>query len=270
MPANPNYPELAEAQRHWRYQPAANCLQGKTILVTGAGSGIGATAAKTYACYGANVLLLGRTRSHLEGVFDWIEANTDTQAVIIPCDLRALDDDNAEALVAAIVEGYGQLDGLLHCASTLGPKVPVAHYPTQQWAEVMHVNAFAPFVLTRALLPLMLDHPRRASVVFVSSTVGRQGRAYWGAYAVSKHALEGLMEVLADEHETAGNLKVNSLNPGATRTAMRALAYPGENPADVPSAETKMDVFLYLMEDASENVTGTALDARDWPGPDGQ
>jgi NAD(P)-dependent dehydrogenase (short-subunit alcohol dehydrogenase family) len=267
MPANPNYPELSEAQQSWRYQPAADCLRGRNILVTGAGSGIGAAAAKTFACYGANVVLLGRTRGTLDIVFDWIEANTNTRPVIVPCDLRSLNDDSAQALHDAIGDGYGQLHGLLHCASVLGPKVPVAHYPSTQWAEVMQVNAFAPFLLTKALLPLMIDHPRRASVVLVSSTVGRQGRAYWGAYAVSKHALEGFMQVLADEHETAGKLKVNTVNPGATRTAMRATAYPGENPAEVPIPEAKLDLFIYLMEEASEAVTGQALDARHWSGP---
>jgi NAD(P)-dependent dehydrogenase (short-subunit alcohol dehydrogenase family) len=267
MPASPDYPELLDARQRWRYQPQPACLQGKNILVTGAGSGIGAAAAKTFACYGANVILLGRTRSNLETVFDWIEANTDTRPVIVPCDLRALNDDSAEALYNAVAGGYEHLHGLLHCASMLGPKVPVAQYPTEQWAQVMQVNALAPFLLTKAVLPLMLDHPRRASIVLVSSTVGRQGRAYWGAYAVSKHALEGLMQVLADEHETVGNLKVNSVNPGATRTAMRAAAYPGENPADVELAESKLDLLVYLMADASEHITGQALDARDWSPP---
>ena len=267
MPASPDYPALVDCQAQWRYQPGDGCLAGKTILVTGAGSGIGEAAAKTYACYGANVVLLGRTRSKLEAVFDWIEANTATRPVIVPCDLRSLTDDSAEALHDAIATGYQELHGVLHCASMLGPKVPVAHYPTAEWAEVMHVNALAPFILTRALLPLMLDHQQSASVVYVSSTVGRQGRAYWGAYAVSKHALEGLMQVLADEHENTGNLRVNSVNPGATRSAMRAAAYPGEDPSQVPLPEAKMDLLVYLMSDASHGVTGQPLDAREWAGP---
>jgi len=267
MPRNLNYPELAQAQRSWRYQPASDCLRGKNILVTGAGSGIGAAAAKTYAYHGANVVLLGRNRSNLDAVFDWIDANTNTQPVIVPCDLRSFDDNSAQALSDAITSNYQQLHGLLHCAAMLGPKVPIAHYPTEQWAQVMQVNALAPFLLTRAMLPLMLDHPNRASVVMVSSTVGRKGRAYWGAYAVSKHALEGFMEVLADEHETAGKLKVNSVNPGATRTATRAAAYPGEDPAQVAAPETKLDVLVYLMENGSDGVTGQTLDARDWAGP---
>jgi NAD(P)-dependent dehydrogenase (short-subunit alcohol dehydrogenase family) len=263
MPTNPDYPELAAATPTWRYQPEADCLQGKVIVVTGAGDGIGRAAARTFASYGANVVLLGRTRSKLEAVFDWIEERTSTRPVIVPCDLRALDDSSADALHDAVADTYGHLDGLLHNASALGPKVPVALYPSSEWQQVMQVNAFAPFLLTRTLMPL-LNAATAASVVMTSSTVGRKGRAYWGAYAVSKHALEGLMEVLADEHEHAGIVRINSVNPGATRTAMRAAAYPAEDPTTVPSPEEKMDIFLYLMADASKGVTGQALDARDW------
>ncbi len=266
MPKSPEYPELEAARAGWRFQPEDDCLRGKVILVTGAGDGIGAAAARTYACYGADVVLLGRTRSKLETVFDWIEAETDTRPVIVPCDLRALDDASADALHDAIADGFGRLDGILHCASALGPKVPIALFPTADWQEVLQVNVTAPFLLTRTLLPLLNAAPA-ASVVLVSSTVGRKGRAYWGAYAVSKHALEGLMEVLADEHEHAGIIRVNSLNPGATRTAMRAAAYPAENPASVPTPEERMDVFVYLMADASNGISGEALDAREWRGP---
>jgi NAD(P)-dependent dehydrogenase (short-subunit alcohol dehydrogenase family) len=265
MPANPDYPELVEARRQWRFQPAADCLAERVILITGAGDGIGRAAARTFAAYGAHVILLGRTRSKLEAVFDWIEVNTDTRPVIVPCDLQALDDDSAGALVDAVSNEFGRLDGLLHNASILGPRLPIAHYDSRLWQQVMQVNANAPFLLTRALLGL-LDVGGDASVVFTSSSVGRQGRAYWGAYAVSKFALEGLTQVLADEHETAGRIRFNSLNPGATRTAMRAAAYPGENPAAVATAEQKMDIYLYLFGAASRTVNGQALDARDWPG----
>jgi len=266
MPANPDYPELSEGRSHWRYAPDPRCLGDRVILVTGAGDGIGRSAAKTFACHGAHVVLLGRSRSKLEAVFDWIEANSDTRPVIVPCDLEALDDASADALVDAIAGEFGRLDGLLHNASLLGPRLPVALYDSRQWQRVMQVNAYAPFLLTRSLLGL-LDKGTDASVVFTSSSVGRQGRAYWGAYAVSKFALEGLSQVLADEHENAGRIRFNSLNPGATRTRMRASAYPGEDPAGVATPEQKMDIYLYLFEQASRHLNGAALDARDWPGP---
>jgi len=266
MPANPDYPELAAGKADWRYQPDAACLQDQVILITGAGDGIGRAAARTFALHGASVILLGRTRSKLEAVFDWITDRTDTEPVIVPCDLLALDDTSANALAQAIEEGFGRLDGILHNASLLGPKTPMAYYPSDEWAKVMQVNAFAPFLLTRTLLPL-LQQSANASVVMTSSSVGRQGRAYWGAYAVSKFALEGLCQVLADEHENANRVRFNSLNPGGTRTAMRAAAYPAESPADVPTPESRMDIYLYLFEQASLSLTGAQLDARTWNGP---
>lgn len=267
MPPSPDFAAaLTAARAAWRYQPAPDCLAGRVVLVTGAGDGIGACAARSFALHGAHVVLLGRTRSKLETVFDWIAAHTDTRPVIVPCNLEALDDAAATALADAVTGEFGRLDGLLHNASLLGPRVPIAHYPGPDWQRVMQVNAHAPFVLTRALLDA-LDAGGDASVVFTSSSVGRRGRAYWGAYAASKFALEGLCQILADEHETAGRIRFNTLNPGATRTSMRAAAYPAENPADVATPETRMDVYLYLFEAASRGVNGAALDARDWPGP---
>ena len=247
--------------------PIADIEKAKVILVTGAGDGIGRTAAMAYASFGANVVLLGRTRAKLEAVFDWIGEHTDTEAVIVPCDLAAFADDNAAALSNAIGEAFGRLDGLLHNASLLGPKVNIAHYPTAEWQKVFQVNVHATFLLTRAMLPL-LEQPAASSVVLTSSSVGRQGRAYWGAYAASKFAVEGLMQILADEHEHAGRIRFNSLNPGGTRTGMRRSAYPAENPKDVPAPEAHMDLYVYLMSDASRSVNGQALDARNW-GPVG-
>ena len=266
MPRRPDYPELTAGRAAWRYQPASDCLAHRVILVTGAGDGIGRSAARTFAVYGAHVILLGRTRARLEAVSDWITGNTSTRPVIVPCDLQALDDTSAKALVDAIQGEFGHLDGLLHNASLLGLRVPVSHYDSHEWQRVMQVNAFAPFLLTRDLLGL-LNASGDASVVFTSSSVGRKARAYWGAYAVSKFALEGLSQLLADEHEHAGRIRFNSLNPGATRTRMRATAYPAERPTEVPTPEQKMDVYLYLFEPASRGVNGAALDARDWPGP---
>jgi NAD(P)-dependent dehydrogenase (short-subunit alcohol dehydrogenase family) len=266
MPANPDYPELEAARTDWRWQPPAGCLDGKVILVTGAGDGIGCAAARCFACYGATVILLGRTRSKLETVSDWITSNTTTEPVIVPSDLAVLGEDNAQALADATNDAFGRLDGLVHNASLLGPKVPIAHYPPGEWQKVFAVNTQAVFMLTHALLPVM-EHSERASIVMTSSSVGRQGRAYWGAYAVSKFAVEGLTQVLADEYENAGKIRVNSLNPGGTRTAMRSAAYPGEDPQSVPTPETHMDLYLYLLSDQSIGVTGQQFDARTWQQP---
>ncbi|MDA1073652.1 MAG: YciK family oxidoreductase [Proteobacteria bacterium] len=265
MPQNPDYPELEEARSHWRWQPPAGCLAGKVILVTGAGDGIGSSASRTFASYGADVVLLGRTRSKLEAVFDWIVANTSTDPVIVPCDLAHLAQPNADALANSIMDHYQRLDGLLHNASALGPRLPIAHYPVHTWNEVFTVNVTSALLLTQSVQPLLErgDHP---SVIFTSSSVGRAGRAYWGAYAASKFAVEGLMETFADETEAAG-FRVNSLNPGGTRTPMRRAAYPSEDPQSVPPPENHMDLYVYLLSEYSRGVTGQRLDARTWAGP---
>ena len=258
-----SWPELDAARSQWKIDPPADLLADKVILVTGAGDGIGRVAAKTFALFGAHVVLLGRTREKLEAVFDEISAATATQPVIVPADLRFLADENAMALADSISDSFGRLDGLLHNASTLGAMLPIAHYPKDTWEEVFQINVHATALLTRHLQPL-LDQSEAASVVFTSSGVGRKGRAYWGAYAASKFAVEGLMQTLADETETAGRIKVNSLNPGGTRTAMRAAAYPAEDPGTLPTAEQLMDIYLYLFSPLGRSHHGEALEARDW------
>ena len=248
------------------YHPRVDLLAGRVVLVTGAGDGIGRVAALAYAEHGAHVVLLGRTESKLEAVFDLIEANTETRPVVVPADLEHASEDAATVLYHAIRREYGRLDGILHNAGLLGPRAPIAEYPVSDWLEVMHVNVNAAFIVTRALMPL-LGESADASVVFTSSGVGRRGRAEWGAYAVSKFALEGLTEVLADETAGAGRIRINSLNPGATRTAMRAAAYPDEDPGTPPRPEDHMGLYLYLMGPDSKGVTGGRFDAASWAGP---
>lgn len=264
------YPELAEAQGRWRYLPAEGGFAGKIVLVTGAGDGIGRALAKTLALQGADLVLLGRTRAKLDAVFDWITDRTATKPVIVPCDLRLLDQDSAQALAEQVRAEFGRLDGLVHNASALGPKTTLEHYPLAEWQAVMQVNLNAAFALTQALTPLLRETGRKhgeASIVFASSSVGRKGRAYWGAYAASKFAVEGLMQTLADECAQEGAIRVNSLNPGGTRTAMRRQAYPAEDPAKVPPPEARLDLYLYLLSDAAKGLNGQALDARTWSGP---
>ncbi len=261
------YAALTAAAANWAYQPTADALAGRNILITGAGDGIGAAAAKTFASFGANVMLLGRTRQKLEQVFDWIEANTATEAVIVPCDLEQLTVDAVNALHDSIADSYGVLHGLMHNASMLGPRTPLAHYPASEWVRVMQVNVTAPFMLTQGLFTL-LDQAPDSCVINTSSGVGRQGRAYWGAYAVSKFAAEGFNQVLADETENAGHIRVYSVNPGGTRTRMRAAAYPAEDPDTLPTAEDHMALYVYLMEGPQSGktlpATGAQLEARGW------
>ncbi|MFN2287257.1 MAG: YciK family oxidoreductase [Chromatocurvus sp.] len=243
------------------YTPAATLLASRNILVTGAGDGIGRAAALAYAAHGATVILSGRSVEKLEATYDAIETAGGPQPAIVPLDLATAGEEEAAQLAQAIGGTLGHLDGLLHNAGILGERRPVASASWRAWQDVMQVNVNSQFLLTRALLPL-LEASVGASIIFTSSGVGRQGRAYWGAYAVSKFATEGLMQVLADELENTSDIRVNSLNPGATNTAMRRAAFPGEVPTDNPSPPAIMPAYLYLMGDDSAGVTGRAFNAR--------
>lgn len=243
------------------YTAAPDLLTDRTILVTGAGDGIGRAAALAYAAHGATVILSGRTVKKLEATYDAIEAAGGAQPAIVPLDLATAGEEEAAQLAASVGSTFECLDGLLHNAGILGERRPLASASWKAWQDVMQVNVNSQFLLTRALLPLLEASPR-ASIIFTSSGVGRRGRAYWGAYAVSKFATEGLAQVLADELENTSDIRVNSLNPGATNTAMRRAAYPGEMPTDNPPPEAIMPAYLYLMGDDSAGITGTAFNAR--------
>ncbi len=237
------------------YKPAQNLLQDKVIVVTGAGDGIGKEAALSFARHGATVILLGRTVAKLEAVYDEIEAAGGAQPAIFPINFEGACEKDYEDMAQAIFDTFGKLDGILHNAALLGERTPLSNYATDTWQTVMQVNVNAPFMMTKALLPIM-EQADSASIVFTGSTVGYEGRAFWGAYAASKAAQENLMQTLAQELEGTTNIRANSVNPGGTRTRMRASAYPAENPADVKTPDQLMPLYLYLMGTDSEGVTG--------------
>lgn len=243
------------------YQPAKDLLAGKTILVTGAGDGIGRAAALSFARHGANVILTGRTQRKLEKVYDQIERECPKQAVIQPLDLLTAGENDYQVLADSLDEQYPCLDGLLHNAALLGPRSPIEHYPHKEWQDLIQVNVNGAFLLSRALLPA-LTKSTAGRLIFTASSVGREGRAYWGAYSVTKFAVEGLMQVLADELKNTSSIRVNSLNPGGTRTQMRHQAYPAEDPANIPTPESLMPVYLYMMGPDSNNLHGQALDVQ--------
>ncbi|NQX87848.1 MAG: YciK family oxidoreductase [Halioglobus sp.] len=243
------------------YHPKDGLLAGKHILVTGAGDGIGRCAALTYARYGATVLLLGRSGHKLEAVYDAIETAGGQRPAIIEMDFASASEEAYASLAAGLTQAFPHLDGLLHNAGLLGDRHPIQSSGYATWCDVMQVNVNAQFLLTRHLLPHLQQAPR-ASILLTSSSLGRAGRAYWGAYAVSKFATEGFMQVLADELENTSNIRVNSLNPRATRTAMRRQAFPAEDPVKIPTPEDIMPAYLFLMGEDSAGITGKAFDAR--------
>ncbi|MGX5914578.1 YciK family oxidoreductase [Aliidiomarina sp. Khilg15.8] len=242
------------------FQAPKDALHDKVILVTGAGDGIGREAALTYARHGATVILLGRTVAKLEAVYDEIEKAGGPQPAIIPLDLKGATESNYRDMAATIVDQFGRLDGLLHNAGLLGVLSPFDQIDLPTWNDIIQVNVTAQFMMTKALLPA-LKQSAHGSVIFTSSGVGRTGKAHWGAYAVSKFATEGMAQVLADEYENT-TLRVNVINPGATRTAMRSKAYPAEDAKKLKTPAQIMPVYLYLMADDSIGVTGESLDAQ--------
>ena len=234
-------------------------LEGKVILVTGAGDGIGRVAALTYARFGATVLLLGRTTSKLEAVYDEIESMGGKQPAILPMDLETASYDEMQKLERLIDKEFGQLDGLLHNAGILGALTPLEMYDVDTFAQVMKVNCTATFMLTQALLPLLKD-ANNGSIVFTSSSVGTHPRAFWGAYALSKQAVEGMSDIFTQETKNTTNLRFNCINPGGIRTNMRAHAYPGENPMSLKTPEDIMSAYVCLMSNESIGVRGQVVE----------
>jgi NAD(P)-dependent dehydrogenase (short-subunit alcohol dehydrogenase family) len=242
------------------YNPKPNFLKNKVILVTGAGDGIGKEAALSYARFGATVILLGKTVKKLEAVYDQIIADDGAEPAIVPLDLAGATPSHYAGLAGTIEQQFGQLDGLLHNASILRDLGPFIHISQEDWQAVMQVNVTSQFNLTQALLPL-LKKPKTSSLIFTTSSVGLKARANWGAYAISKFATQGMMELLADEYEKSG-IKINCINPGGTRTSMRAKAYPAEDNTLLLTPADIMAYYLYLMD--SENCTehGNTLHAQ--------
>ncbi|MEI9534224.1 YciK family oxidoreductase [Moellerella wisconsensis] len=242
------------------YQPKSDLLNGKIILVTGAGAGIGREAALTYARYGAKLILLGRTESKLKDLQQQIAETYQSTPLIYTLDLLTATDEQCQAFAADLAQQVPCLDGVLHNAGLLGVVAPISEQPAELWHQVMQVNVNATFMLTQALLPLLL-RSTSASLIFTSSSVGKQGRANWGAYAVSKFATEGLMQVLAEEYKQS-NLRVNCINPGGTRTQMRASAFPQENSLTLKTPADIMPIYVYLMGDDSQGKSGISFDAQ--------
>ena len=241
--------------------PAPAELAGRVIAITGASDGIGRAVALACARHQATVILIGRNERKLEAVHAEVGASGAPEASIAVLDLeRALAADY-DRVADAVLERYGRLDGLLHNAALLGSLSPIEHYDVPTWCRVLHVNVTAAFALTQVLLPA-LKKSADASVLFTASTVGRQGRAYWGAYAVSKFALEGLSQVLSAELEGISRVRVNTLNPGRARTTMRRQAYPAEDIATLPLPAALTAPYIALLGPASRGISGGSFDAQ--------
>ena len=236
-------------------------LEGRIILVTGASSGIGKALALHIAGLGAQVILHGRNAGKLEKVYDEIEAIKGApRPSIAVMDLASANSESYTSLADSVGSEFGRLDGLVHNASILGERYSIEQYDAVLWQQVMHVNVTSAFALIQVFLPL-LQESDDPTVIFTSSGVGRTGKAFWGAYAVSKFATEGLSQVLADEHRH-GKLRSNCINPGATRTDMRLAAYPAEDRDLLKRPEEILAPYVYLLGPDSMGVTGESIDAQ--------
>ena len=238
-----------------------NCLEDKVILVTGAGDGIGKAAAISYASHGAKVILLGKTLANLENTYDEITTKGYNDPSISLLDLSTADGNDYDDLKNNLAINYKHLDGLLLNASILGDRTPIEDYDISIWVQTLHVNLTAQFILVKTLLPV-LHLSNKASVIFTSSGVGKVGKAFWGAYSVSKFGIEGLSQILSNEHSNDKSIRFNCINPGAIETKMRKAAYPLENPMNLLKPEDIMEKYLWLMSDDSSDVFGQSIDCQ--------
>ncbi len=243
------------------YSYAEDLLHERIILITGASDGIGKALALHIAGLGAQVILHGRNATKLEKVYDEIEAiDGAPQPSIAVLDLASANSESYTTLAQSIEQEFGRLDGLVLNASILGERYSIEQYDAVIWQRVMHVNVTSAFALTQVFLPLLRksDDP---SVIFTTSGVGRTGKAFWGAYATSKFATEGLSQVLADEHRHT-DLRSNCINPGPIRTKMRLEAYPAEDRGTLKRPEDILSCYAYLLGPDSKGVTGQSIDAQ--------
>ena len=240
----------------------AKILSQKVALVTGGSRGIGRAIAGAYLRAGAKVFICGRDENNLTKAIGEMRRNGE-EIEGLAGDVG--DPGDVRRIVGTALQRFGTIHVLVNNASILGPRATIANYPAVAWEDVLRINLTGLYLMTRQVLPAMLAQSG-GSIINVTSGVGRRGKALWGAYAVSKGGLEVLTQVLADEVRGSG-IRVNSVNPAATRTRMRAQAYPSEDPLTLPTPEEIAPIFLYLASDASTGVSGQSLDARDWHKP---
>ena len=227
-----------------------NHLKKKNILITGASSGIGKSLAINLSKFGANVLMLSRNESALDSIYDEIKEKYKVDPCILKCDLENLDDNKSREIVNIILENYKSLDAVIHNASLLEKMADIQSYDSKTWEKVLKVNLTSSFILSKHIIPLMRSssNPR---IIFTTSSVGNKGKAFWGAYSVSKAGINALSEILADELESVSNIKIFNFNPKATQTSMRALAYPAEDPALIKQTDDLMDYYLWMLSEES-------------------
>ncbi|WP_428087375.1 YciK family oxidoreductase [Candidatus Thioglobus sp.] len=232
-------------------------LEGRVVLVTGANRGFGRAMTLDLAKAGASVIMLGRDLGSLETTYDEVVDAGFKEPILYPLDLEGATPEHYQQLQADVLDSFGKLDGLIHNAGIIGTMMPIEQYDLKLWYSTMQINVNAPFMLTQCLIPA-LNKSADGRILFLSSSVGRDARAYWGAYGVSKFAIEGLSKTLSEELEKT-NIKTNTLDPGRIRTKMRQIAYPAENVENNPTPESLAPAIVYLMSEKSKPLNGEQL-----------
>lgn len=236
-------------------------FKDKIVLVTGANRGFGLAITMDLARAGATVIMLGRDLGSLEYAYDAVVDAGLTEPILYPLDLEGATPENYQELQDNILSQFGKLDGVVHNASILGAQMPIEQYDIKLWYSTLQINLSAPFMLTQFLIPA-LSKSNDARVIFMSSSVGREARAYWGAYSVSKFGIEGFAKTLSEELEKT-HISVNTVNPGKMRTEMRRAAYPAEDSSKVPLPEEKSQAIVYLLSSLSPKINGEQLSIAD-------
>ena len=236
-------------------------LKDKVILVTGANRGFGLAITMDLSKAGATVIMLGRDLGSLEYAYDAVVDAGYNEPILYPLDLEGATPENYQELQDNVLEKFDKLDGLIHNAAILGAQMPIEQYDIKLWYSTLQINLSAPFMLTQFLIPA-LAKSEDARILFLSSSVGREAKAYWGAYSVSKFGIEGFAKTLSEELEKT-NISVNTVNPGKLRTEMRRTAYPAEDSSTVPMPEEKSAAIVYLLSNLSPKMNGEQLTIAD-------
>ena len=237
-------------------------LKDKNILITGASKGIGRSLAINLSKHKANVILLARNEDLLDSLYDEIKEKYNTNPMIIGCDLSQFEEDKAQEIANVVSKNYKCLDALINNASILKKMSSINDYDLRSWKKVLNVNLTSAFLLSKYLMPLMMDS-KLPRIIFTSSGVANKGKAYWGAYSVTKAGIKNLSEILNDELNSLTNFKVFNFNPKETRTEMRALAYPAENPSSVKAPDELINYYLWMLSERSTSSSKTHINFGD-------
>ena len=228
-------------------------LKNKNILITGASNGIGKSLSENLSKYGANVIMLSRNENALDAIYDSLKKKYKTDPCILKCDLENLDDKKSQEIANIISKNYQNLDSIIHNAAILEKMSDIESFDLQTWDKVMRVNLTSAFILSKYLIPLMKSSttPR---IIFTTSSVGKKGKAFWGAYSVSKAGVNALSDILSDELESISNIKVFNFDPKATKTNMRAMAYPAEDPSAIKNPDQLINYYLWMLSEKSSSA----------------